>query len=188
MSSTQVSPFTDQDNALVADLDTVGGKGLSLASMTAAGFPVPAGFTVTTAAYRQFVSDNDLQEAIIDGAKPELVGTAVSFDFASQQIQALFAKSELSAALRAQIAEAYTAFSGSEPPVAVRSSANVEDLPDLSFAGQQDTYLNIRGRDAVFEAVRDCWASLWTARAISCLLYTSPSPRDGLLSRMPSSA
>ena len=165
MSSTHVCPFADPDNALAADLDTVGGKGLSLASMTAAGFPVPAGFTVTTAAYRQFVSDNGLQEAIIDGAKPELVGTAVSFDSASQQIQALFAKSELSAALQAQIAEAYAAFGGGEPPVAVRSSANAEDLPDLSFAGQQDTYLNIRGRDAVYASVRDCWASLWTARA-----------------------
>ena len=167
MSSTHVCPFADPDNALAADLDTVGGKGLSLASMTAAGFAVPAGFTVTTAAYRQFVSDNGLQEAIIDGAKPELVGTAVSFDSASQQIQALFAKSELSAALKAQIAEAYAAFGGGESPVAVRSSANAEDLPDLSFAGQQATYLNIRGRDAVFEAVRDCWASLWTARALS---------------------
>ncbi len=167
MSSTQVFPFADPDNTLAADLDTVGGKGLSLASMTAAGFAVPAGFTVTTAAYRQFVSDNDLQEAIIDGAKPELVGTAVSFDSASQQIQALFAKSELSATLKAQIAEAYAAFGGGESPVAVRSSANAEDLPDLSFAGQQDTYLNIRGRDAVYASVRDCWASLWTARALS---------------------
>ena len=84
MSCTRVDSFADQDNTLAADPDTVGGKGLSLASMTAAGFPVPANFTVTTAAYRQFVSDNGLQEAIINGAKPELVGTAVSFDSASQ--------------------------------------------------------------------------------------------------------
>ena len=167
MSSTHVLPFAVQDNALAADLDTVGGKGQSLASMTAAGFAVPAGFTVTTAAYRQFVSDNDLQQAIIDGAKPELVGTAVSFDSASQQIQALFAEAELTDELKAQIGSAYTAFGAGEPPVAVRSSANAEDLPDLSFAGQQDTYLNIRGRDAVYASVRDCWASLWTARAIS---------------------
>ena len=68
MNNTHVCPFTDPDNALVADLDTVGGKGLSLARMTAAGFPVPAGFTVTTTAYREFVSDNDLQQAIIAGA------------------------------------------------------------------------------------------------------------------------
>ncbi len=60
MSNTQVYPFAVPDNTLVVDLDTVGGKGLSLARMTAAGFPVPAGFTVTTAAYRQFVSDNSL--------------------------------------------------------------------------------------------------------------------------------
>ena len=136
MSSTHVDSFADPDNTLAADPDTVGGKGLSLASMTAAGFPVPAGFTVTTAAYRQFVSDNGLQEAIIDGAKPELVGTAVSFDSASAQIQALFAKSELGAALQAQIAEAYAALGDGDAPVAVRSSANAEDLPDLSFAGQ----------------------------------------------------
>jgi phosphohistidine swiveling domain-containing protein len=167
MNNTHVCPFTDQDNALAADLDTVGGKGLSLASMTAAGFAVPAGFTVTTAAYRQFVSDNGLQEAIIAGAKPGLVGTAVSFDSASERIQALFAEAELTDELKAQIAEAYAAFGGGEPPVAVRSSANAEDLPNLSFAGQQDTYLNIRGRDAVYASVRDCWASLWTARALS---------------------
>ena len=138
-----------------------------MASMTAAGFPVPAGFTVTTTAYRQFVSDNDLQQAIINGAKPELVGTAVSFDSVSQQIQALFAEAELTDELKAQIGSAYTAFGAGEPPVAVRSSANAEDLPDLSFAGQQDTYLNIRGRDAVYASVRDCWASLWTARALN---------------------
>ena len=167
MNNTHVCPFADPDNALAADLDTVGGKGLSLASMTAAGFPVPAGFTVTTAAYRQFVAEQHLQQTILDLAKPELVGTAVSFDSASERIQALFAKSDLSDALKAQIAEAYAALGAGEPPVAVRSSANAEDLPDLSFAGQQDTYLNIRGRDALFEAVRDCWASLWTARALN---------------------
>ena len=167
MSSTHVLPFAVQDNALAADLDTVGGKGQSLASMTAAGFPIPAGFTVTTTAYRQFVSDNDLQQAIIDGAKPELVGTAVSFDSASERIQALFAEAELTDELKAQIGSGYTAFGAGEPPVAVRSSANAEDLPDLSFAGQQDTYLNIRGRDAVYASVRDCWASLWTARALN---------------------
>ena len=135
--------------------------------MTAAGFPVPAGFTVTTAAYRQFVAEQHLQQTILDLAKPELVGTAVSFDSASQQIQALFAEAELTDELKAQIGSAYTAFGAGEPPVAVRSSANAEDLPDLSFAGQQDTYLNIRGSDAVFASVRDCWASLWTARALN---------------------
>ena len=117
MSSTHIYPFVVQDTALAADLDTMGGKGLSLARMMAAEFPVPAGFTVTTAAYRQFVSDNDLQQAIIDQAKPELVGTAVSFDSASQQIQALFAKNDLGDALKAQIAEAYAALGDGEPPV-----------------------------------------------------------------------
>ena len=106
--------------------------------MTAVGFAVPAGFTVTTAAYRQFVSDSDLQQTIIDLAKPELVGTAVSFDSVSQRIQALFAATDVGDALKAQIAAAYATLGDGEPPVAVRSSANAEDLPDLSFAGQQD--------------------------------------------------
>ena len=92
MTQSHILPFTAPEGAPAAELDTVGGKGLSLARLTAAGFAVPAGFTVTTAAYRQFVSDNDLQQTIIDLAKPELVGTAVSFDSASQRIQSLFAK------------------------------------------------------------------------------------------------
>ena len=95
MTPTHILPFKALDDAPAADLDTVGGKGQSLARLTAAGFAVPAGFAVTTAAYRQFVSDSGLQKAIINGAKPELVGTAVSFDSASQQIQSLFAEASL---------------------------------------------------------------------------------------------
>ena len=167
MTRTHILPFTAPERAPAAELDTVGGKGLSLARLTAAGFAVPAGFTVTTAAYRQFVADNDLQQTIVDLAKPQLVGTAVSFDSASQRIQALFAETDLGDALQAQIAAAHAALGDRAAAVAVRSSANAEDLPDLSFAGQQDTYLNIRGSDAVFAAVRNCWASLWTTRALS---------------------
>lgn len=152
------------------DLETLGGKALSLAKMTAAGFPVPPGFTVTTAAYRQFVADNNLQQTIVDLAKPEVAGQRASFDGAAESIQALFARFEPSDEFKAEIATAYAALWAGEPapgePVAVRSSANAEDLPDLSFAGQQDTYLNVRGADAVIAAVCNCWASLWTARAI----------------------
>jgi rifampicin phosphotransferase len=160
LSSHHVLPFA----AKIADLETVGGKGLSLASMSHAGFDVPPGFTIATSAYREFVAASDLQQQIIDLARPELVGRTVSFEAASESIQALFAGVELNNSLNTQIADAYGELG--EPPVAVRSSANAEDLPDLSFAGQQDTYLNVRGIDAVTAAVLNCWASLWTARAI----------------------
>ena len=160
MSSSHVLPFT----ANTADLETVGGKGLSLASMSRAGFDIPPGFTIATSAYREFVAAGDLQQKIIELARPELVGRAVAFEPASERIRALFAGAELADSLKAQIAHAYGELR--EPPVAVRSSANAEDLPDLSFAGQQDTYLNVCGIDAIAAAVVNCWASLWTARAI----------------------
>ena len=171
-----VLPFAAGKDATAADLETLGGKALSLSKMTAAGFPVPPGFTVTTGAYRQFVADNNLQETIIDLAKPEVAGQRASFDSAAESIQALFYGADPTDELKAQIAAAYTALGDGVPaaggsaagvPVAVRSSANAEDLPDLSFAAQQDTYLNVRGLDAVIAAVCNCWASLWTARAIA---------------------
>ena len=160
MSSHQIVPFT----ANTAGLETVGGKGQALASMSRAGFAVPPGFTIATSAYREFVAAGDLQQRIIELAKPELAGRRVSFEGASERIQALFAGAELADSLSRQIADACRELGAS--PVAVRSSANAEDLPDLSFAGQQDSYLNVRGISAVAAAVLSCWASLWTARAI----------------------
>ncbi|HUR03505.1 MAG TPA: PEP/pyruvate-binding domain-containing protein [Nonomuraea sp.] len=136
-----------------ADLATAGGKGASLARLTRAGLPVPHGFHITTEAYRAFVAD--FHDRILDAA--------ASGDAAA--IAALFAEHDMPAALAAEIREAYDAL-GHDVPVAVRSSATAEDLPDMSFAGQQDTYLNIRG-DALLDAVRRCWASLWNARAIA---------------------
>jgi len=154
-------------NAKDAALEVVGGKGRSLAKMAAAAMPVPGGFCVTTSAYKQYVEDNNLHAAIMDLAKPEITGKTLSFDSASAGIQALFSKAELPPGIVSEICEAYAALDGDEPPVAVRSSATAEDLPDMSFAGQQDTYLNVRGGESLVAAVRSCWASLWTPRAIS---------------------
>jgi len=145
----------------------VGGKGKSLARMATAGLPVPAGFHLTTSAYKRFVEENYLQATILELAKPAISGRTVSFEPASANIQALFEKVELPTEVIAEIRQAYSKLDGQHPAVAVRSSANAEDLPDMSFAGQQDTFLNVRGGDALIAAVRDCWASLWTARAIS---------------------
>jgi phosphoenolpyruvate synthase/pyruvate phosphate dikinase len=164
-----VLPLNDSQ----ATLDTVGGKGASLARLANAGLPVPDGFHVTTAAYKQFVAENDLQPHIL-GALQDIDETQPStLETASAHIRALFTQSPIPPAIAEEIEAAYVALNQASCilplascPVAVRSSATAEDLPDASFAGQQDTYLNIQGADAVLDAVRRCWASLWTARAI----------------------
>ncbi|MCY4011783.1 MAG: PEP-utilizing enzyme [Gammaproteobacteria bacterium] len=148
-----------------AGLEIVGGKGRSLARMAKAGFNVPGGFVVTAAAYRSFVSSNGLQQKIVSLARPAVDNGRASFEQASKAIQALFADHDPSAEITAEIREAYGSLT--DVAVAVRSSANAEDLPGLSFAGQQETYLNVRGAEEVVAAVRNCWASLWTPQAIS---------------------
>ena len=156
-----------------ATLDIVGGKGASLAKLANAGLPVPGGFHVTTAAYKQFVAENDLQPRILRMLQDVDVTQPTTLETASAHIRALFTQSSIPPAIAAAITSAYLALPTPYSllptpslPVAVRSSATAEDLPDASFAGQQDTYLNIQGVDAVLDAVRRCWASLWTARAI----------------------
>lgn len=144
-----------------ASLEVVGGKGRSLSEMINAGLPVPGGFHITTVAYRDFVSSNNLQAGILEEA-----AKSGQEAVASENISKIFAGTELSTAVAKEIKDAYAQL-GDNLAVAVRSSANAEDLPDMSFAGQQDTYLNIIGEDALLVAVRDCWASLWTPRAIS---------------------
>ena len=153
---------TDNDS-----LELIGGKGKSLARMASAGFSVPTGFHLTTTAYKNFVDTNELQSKILELAKPEINGIALSFEQASKNIRALFDQARISDDIVAELASAYTMFESESTAVAVRSSANAEDLPELSFAGQQETYLNVRGGDALVAAIRDCWASLWTAQAIS---------------------
>ena len=162
MSDSFILPMDTKDDAL----ELIGGKGRSLAKMSNAGFDVPFGFHLTADAYRAFVAENNLQDQIVALAKPALDNEWVSFEPASAAIQKLITACEISDAVTSQLRETYASL-GSDPAVAVRSSANAEDLPGLSFAGQQDTYLNIKGEEALLEAVRNCWASLWTAQAIS---------------------
>jgi rifampicin phosphotransferase len=145
------------------DIDQAGGKGANLGELTRAGFPVPPGFVIVTDAYRAYVAEHQLADKIAALAAP--TDAAGGYESASEQIRALFAD-EISDVLRVEIADAYAPL-GEDVPVAVRSSATAEDLPEASFAGQQDTYLNVRGVDDLLLAVRDCWASLWTARALA---------------------
>jgi len=149
-----------------ANLDAVGGKGMSLAKLANAGLPVPDGFHITTEAYRRFVEENNLQP----GIKAALMGIDASrtatLETASQSIRQLFATGTIPGDAANAIVSAYAVLPGTNPPVAIRSSATAEDLPEASFAGQQDTFLNISGADQVLDATRKCWASLWTGRAI----------------------
>lgn len=147
-----------------ATLAVVGGKGANLSRMSHAGFPVPPGFFVTTDAYRSFVQANHLQKQIVDLASNE----AETSETRSVAIRQLFAEGLMPADLTEAIHQAYADLiqTVGDLPLAVRSSATAEDLPGASFAGQQESYLNVRGEQAVLAAVQRCWSSLWTPRAL----------------------
>ena len=142
-----------------------GGKGANLGELIAAGLPVPSGFCVTTAGYRRTVVATGLAVAIdeaLQGVRPD---DPASAERAAARIAVLFQDLQLPEDLGEEILGAYRMLG--MPPVAVRSSATAEDLPGASFAGQHATALNVRGAAELLDAVRDCWASLWSARAIA---------------------
>ena len=159
--------FTTPIDTTQDSLEFIGGKGRSLSRMARAGIEVPGGFLVTADTYRQFISENNLQSAILEKAKPELREGYPVFDRCAGEISSLILNASIGDEVAADIKASYQALEDPALPVAVRSSANAEDLPDFSFAGQQETFLNVRGADEVVEAVHKCWASLWTAQAIS---------------------
>jgi len=156
-----INRLTDLDSD---DPARTGGKGANLATLLRAGLPVPAGFVVTTEAYRGFVGEHSL-DVMIRREITGLVDDPVAVDAAAQRIRRAFDAAPLSAHIGDQIAAAYSALG--EGPVAVRSSATAEDLPEASFAGQQETMLDVVGVADLCDAVRRCWSSLWTARAIA---------------------
>ena len=144
------------------DVPLVGGKGANLGEMTQAGFQVPGGFCVTTAAYKDFLQHNNLLDFI-----PEVIKDA-SLENISQigeKIREKIKGSEMPEEVACEILSAVHK-TGPDDYYAVRSSATAEDLAFASFAGQQDTYLNIKGDDNLLLSVMDCWASLFTDRAI----------------------
>ena len=157
------------------DIAVVGGKAANLGELVRAGMPVPPGFVVTTDAYREYVVSNDLQQRIVTAA--DTAGAAdAGAGAAARTIAELFAAGTMPETVADAVADAYATLGAG--PVAVRSSATAEDLPGASFAGQQDTYLNITGTDAVLEAVRRCWASLWTERAMAYRAHRGIRPDD----------
>lgn len=139
------------------DLATVGGKGANLGELIRAGLPVPPGFVVTTDAYTAAAREAGIEARLTvsaDGPSPDPAALRADLE-----------RTPVPERLRTAITDAYRELG--EVPVAVRSSATAEDLPGAAFAGQQDTYLNVVGADEVVAAVRRCWASLWTDRAVA---------------------
>ncbi|MDQ2693618.1 MAG: hypothetical protein M3Y68_16390, partial [Chloroflexota bacterium] len=156
----RIIPFDSPD----ATLANAGGKGMNLARLTRAGFAVPPGFIISTDAYREFLNTNRWLPEMVAVADTAVAEDADTLERISTQIRVAFSAGKMPEEIENAIRAAYADLK--ENPVAVRSSATAEDLPDLSFAGQQDTYLNVIGVDPLLEAVVNCWSSLWTARAI----------------------
>ncbi len=149
-----------------ANLENAGGKGASLAHLARLGMPVPDGFIVTTEAYRSFVATNDLTSIITASIKSIAAEDAEQLESASAQIRSAFSAGILPVDITRAVSREYLILIPQAGGVAVRSSATTEDLPNLSFAGQQDTFLNVIGEIFLQKALVDCWSSLWTARAI----------------------
>ena len=158
----------------IEDLPLVGGKNASLGEMYNAlksnGINVPNGFALTSEAYRAFVHENGLAAALRDCLFGLDIQDTRNLQERGKRIRSLFLQSELSPKIKQEVLNAYRKL-GSEKnlpiAVAVRSSATAEDLPSASFAGQQETYLNVHGEEELLVAVRNCFASLFTDRAIS---------------------
>ncbi|RLI31600.1 phosphoenolpyruvate synthase, partial [Candidatus Bathyarchaeota archaeon] len=154
------------------DVPLVGGKCANLGEMLSAGIPVPPGFAITATAYKRFIEETGiaeeiyriLREVIVDKSKPEL------YEEASRRIRRVIEETPMPEAIENAIRDAYRELAARvgdvEVYVAVRSSATAEDLPDASFAGQQETYLNVKGEEEVLKKVQKCWSSLFTPRAI----------------------
>ncbi len=152
------------------DVELVGGKGANLGEMTNAGIPVPSGFCVTAEAYEYFVKETGIQEEIMDMINSvEDYENSEKLDETAGNIRELIKKTEMPEKIEEEVIQAYNEmnekYGKNDVYTAVRSSATAEDLPDASFAGQQETYLDISGVEALLNAVQKCWASLWTTRA-----------------------
>ena len=145
------------------DVNIAGGKGANLGEMTKCGITVPGGFVVTAEAYRLFIEENNLK-ADFSAKLEQAQNDEAKLLAAAEHFRAAIKNAALPPALEKEIREKFAAL-GAER-VAVRSSATAEDLPDASFAGQQETYLNVRGIDEVLAQIKECYASLWGNRAV----------------------
>ncbi len=149
------------------DIPAVGGKGASLGEMASIGLPVPPAFVVTAQAFRKFLVETNIEEYINKRLEGLDVEDSEALEQAAIDVKSVVMQTQIPASIREAVSAAYLKMSPSgEVIVAVRSSATAEDLPDASFAGQQETYLNIKGDPALINSVQKCWASLYGGRAI----------------------
>ncbi|RLM59512.1 phosphoenolpyruvate synthase [Halobellus sp. Atlit-31R] len=152
------------DDVRSADIERVGGKAASLGELTAAGLPVPSGFVVTAGTYREFIEDAGIDEELFSAVDVDHEDTEALRE-AHERAHELIMDTPVPDDVRDGILSAYGDLGDGDRFVAVRSSATAEDLPDASFAGQQETFLNVQ-EDALVERVKECWASLFSQRAI----------------------
>jgi pyruvate,water dikinase len=179
---THLTPLVLPFSAIsTADLPIVGGKGANLGEMTQAGFPIPPGFCVTTTAFQQFMAAYPQANELY--CELESLGTDdfAAVRLAGERLRAAITAVPIPSTIREAILTAWQE-AGTQHSYAVRSSATAEDLPDASFAGQQDTFLNIRGADKLLDSVHRCWVSLFTDRAILYRAQNHFSHREVLLS------
>ncbi|HET7770460.1 MAG TPA: PEP/pyruvate-binding domain-containing protein, partial [Chloroflexota bacterium] len=156
-------------------IDVAGGKAANLGELLTAGLPVPGGFCVTTEAYAVVASGAELT-AVLEALAVTAANDASALERLAAEAREALLGAPVPEAVAGEVRERYASL-GPDVAVAVRSSATAEDLPGASFAGQQETYLNVRGGEAVLEAVRRCWASLWTDRAVAYRARSGIDPR-----------
>jgi pyruvate, water dikinase len=155
----------------MSNVEQVGGKGASLGEMVQNNFPVPNGFIVTAEAYFKFVEETGIKQQIIEKIDSIDVEKTAQLENISKEVRLIIRRTPMPSDIKQEVIENYQKLNqkendGAATLVAVRSSATAEDLPDASFAGQQETYLNIMGNEEVLLSVQKCWASLFTARAV----------------------
>ena len=148
------------------DIASVGGKGASLGEMASIGLPIPHAFVVTSEAFRRFLAESGLENTIFDEIDALNVEESATLREVSEKTKQAVMDAAMPRSIQDEITVAYKRFSDAGVYVAVRSSATAEDLPDASFAGQQETFLNVSGIEHVLHAVQACWASLYNGRAI----------------------
>ncbi len=151
-----------------SDVDYAGGKGANLGELTGAGIPVPAGFVVGAPAYAAFCDDGGLRTRVAEALASVDVDNPADLDRASAEVRRMVEAETFPEPVERDIRAAYAGLIGAEAdaPVAVRSSATAEDTESASFAGMNETFLNVRGADALIESVRRCWSSLFGSRTL----------------------
>ncbi len=162
-----VQKFEDLNKS---DIAIAGGKGANLGELTQAGIPVPPGFVVTAETYQKFMEDTGINDKVLDILDKIDINDTKALQAAAEEIKAIIVETPIPEDMIMFIKEAYNQLcqrvGEDDTDVAIRSSATAEDLPEASFAGQQDTFLHVSGDEEVIEYVRKCWASLFEARAI----------------------